>query len=139
VLSGADGDGAIGIKRINGDGAIGIKRIKENGGLTVAQEPEEAEHEGMPRSAIATGMVDWVLPVVEMPNRLLEYQRIQGRVRLPEENPAVLSGIEESDDEIALRETLSFLRMRTGECQACRHEGRKRCATLFQTMVRPSR
>jgi two-component system, chemotaxis family, CheB/CheR fusion protein len=81
VLSGADGDGAIGIKRINGDGAIGIKRIKENGGLTVAQEPEEAEHEGMPRSAIATGMVDWVLPVVEMPNRLLEYQRIQGRVR----------------------------------------------------------
>jgi hypothetical protein len=25
--------------------------------------------------------VDWVLPVVEMPNRLLEYQRIQGRVR----------------------------------------------------------
>ena len=51
VLSGADGDGA-----------IGMKRIKENGGLTVAQEPGEAEHDGMPRSAIATGMVDWVLP-----------------------------------------------------------------------------
>ena len=82
-----------------GDGAIGIKRINKNGGLTVAQEPGEAEHDGMPRSAIATGMVDWVLPVAEMPNRLLEYQRIQGRVRLPEENLPGLPGIEESDDE----------------------------------------
>jgi two-component system, chemotaxis family, CheB/CheR fusion protein len=113
VLSGADGDGA-----------IGIKRIKENGGLTVAQEPGEAEHEGMPRSAIATGMVDWVLPVDEMPNRLLEYQRLQGRVRLPEENPPVLpAGFEESDDENALRETLSLLRMRTGHDFSCYKRG----------------
>ena len=42
VLSGADSDGA-----------IGIKRIKERGGLTVAQQPSEAEFQGMPRSAIA--------------------------------------------------------------------------------------
>jgi two-component system CheB/CheR fusion protein len=112
VLSGADGDGA-----------IGIKRIKENGGLTVAQEPGEAEHDGMPRSAIATGMVDWVLPVAEMPNRLLEYQRIQGRVRLPEENPPVLPGIEESDDENALRETLSFLQVGTGHDFSCYKRG----------------
>ena len=47
VLSGADGDGA-----------IGIKRVKERGGLTIAQDPEEAEHAGMPRASIATGMVD---------------------------------------------------------------------------------
>jgi CheB methylesterase len=52
ILSGADGDGA-----------IGIKRIKERGGVTIAQNPEEAEHHGMPQSAIATGMVDWVLRV----------------------------------------------------------------------------
>ena len=44
VLSGADGDGA-----------IGIKRIKERGGLTIAQDPDEAEHASMPRAAIATG------------------------------------------------------------------------------------
>ena len=62
VLSGADGDGA-----------IGIKRIKERGGLTIAQDPDEAEHAGMPRAAIATGMVDWVLPVAEMPARLGRY------------------------------------------------------------------
>ena len=114
---------AIVLSGSGGDGAIGIKRIKENGGLTVAQAPGEAEHDGMPRSAIATGMVDWVLPVAEMPNRLLEYQRIQGRVRLPEENPPVLPGIEESDDENALRETLSFLRMRTGHDFSCYKRG----------------
>src|ERR1700759_1255608 len=112
VLSGADGDGA-----------IGIKRIKEKGGLTVAQSPSEAEYDEMPRSAIATGMVDWVLPVAEMPNRLLEYQRIQARVRLPEENPSVLPGIDESNDENALRETLSFLRMRTGHDFSCYKRG----------------
>ena len=114
---------AIVLSGSGGDGAIGIKRIKENGGLTVVQEPGEAEHDGMPRSAIATGMVDWVLPVAEMPNRLLEYQRIQGRIRLPEENLPVLTGIEESDDENALRETLSFLRMRTGHDFSCYKRG----------------
>ena len=56
-------------------GAIGIKRIKEVGGITVAHKPEEAQHDGMPRSAIETGMVDWVLPVAEMPRRLLEHLR----------------------------------------------------------------
>ena len=72
VLSGADGDGA-----------IGIKRIKERGGLTIAQDPDEAEHASMPRSAIATGMVDWVLRVAQMPERLLEYRANEKRVQLP--------------------------------------------------------
>jgi two-component system, chemotaxis family, CheB/CheR fusion protein len=66
---------AIVLSGVDGDGAIGIKRIKEFGGMTVAQKPEEAQHEGMPRSAIETGMVDWVLPVAEMPWRLLENLR----------------------------------------------------------------
>ena len=54
---------------------IGIKRIKERGGLAVAQEPGEAEHDSMPRAAIATGLVDWVLPVAEMPAKLRDYWR----------------------------------------------------------------
>jgi two-component system, chemotaxis family, CheB/CheR fusion protein len=66
---------AIVLSGVDGDGAIGIKRIKEVGGITVAQKPEEAQHDGMPRSAIETGMVDWVLPVAEMPQRLLEKLR----------------------------------------------------------------
>jgi len=50
VLSGGDADGA-----------LGIKRIKERGGLAIAQDTDEAEHDSMPRMAIGTGMVDWVL------------------------------------------------------------------------------
>ena len=43
------------------DGTAGIKAIKEEGGITFAQEPESARFDGMPRSAIATGCVDFVL------------------------------------------------------------------------------
>ena len=48
------------------DGAMGIKAIKEQGGTTIAQDPDTAEHNSMPRSAIATGMVDFVLPLAEI-------------------------------------------------------------------------
>ena len=55
------------------DGTEGLRDIKARGGLAIAQDPEEAEHEWMPRSAIATGIVDLVLPVAEMPEALLKY------------------------------------------------------------------
>ncbi|MDQ8184119.1 chemotaxis protein CheB [Pelagicoccus sp. SDUM812002] len=50
-----------------GDGSLGIKEIKEQGGLTIVQDPSDAEYEGMPRSAISTGLVDLVLPLQEIP------------------------------------------------------------------------
>jgi two-component system, chemotaxis family, CheB/CheR fusion protein len=105
VLSGADGDGA-----------IGIKRIKERGGLTIAQEPSEAEYASMPQSAIGTGMVDWVLPVAEMPARIIEYVRREERIRTPPElGPQPAAGAPSSDEaEEALRDVLAFLRARTG-------------------------
>ncbi len=106
VLSGADGDGA-----------IGLKRIKERGGLTVVQNPEEAEHDGMPRSALATGMVDWVLNIAEMPPRILQYQESETLLRLPAEEgpqPAQPTPPSHDEDEQALRETLVLLRSRTG-------------------------
>ncbi len=58
------------------DGTIGLKSIKEHGGFTLAQ----AEHDshalsGMPQSASATGLVDFVMPVAEMPAKLLQYQQ----------------------------------------------------------------
>jgi two-component system CheB/CheR fusion protein len=58
------------------DGAHGLRAIKEHGGLTLAQ--SGFDHEamtGMPASAVATGLVDAVLPVAEMPARLLAYQK----------------------------------------------------------------
>jgi two-component system, chemotaxis family, CheB/CheR fusion protein len=57
------------------DGALGLKEIKAAGGMTMAQRPETAQFDGMPRSAIATGGVDHVLAVEEMPAALLRYLR----------------------------------------------------------------
>ncbi|HEV7574431.1 MAG TPA: chemotaxis protein CheB [Caldimonas sp.] len=106
VLSGADGDGA-----------IGIKRIKERGGLTIAQDPDEAEQSGMPRSAIATGMVDWILRVGDMPSRLVAYTQVLGRLKLPPEDgpqPAQAAPAPADDLEAVLREVLKYLRASTG-------------------------
>jgi two-component system CheB/CheR fusion protein len=54
------------------DGTLGLQAIKDGGGLTIAQDPQTAEQDGMPRSAIARG-VDFVLPVQKMPGELLKY------------------------------------------------------------------
>jgi two-component system CheB/CheR fusion protein len=58
------GDKAIGVVLSGSasDGALGIKAIKGEGGLTFVQDPETARHDGMPRSAIASGGIDFVLP-----------------------------------------------------------------------------
>jgi two-component system chemotaxis response regulator CheB len=53
------------------DGAMGIKAIKEKGGTTIAQDPETAEYSSMPRSAIATGMVDFVLPLADIADAII--------------------------------------------------------------------
>ena len=55
------------------DGTLGLQAVKEAGGLVMAQDPESTEFDGMPRSAIATGLVDYVLPPSEMPSRLIGY------------------------------------------------------------------
>lgn len=55
------------------DGTIGLRVIKERGGLTLAQ--EGAQYDGMMLSALATGLVDYVLPAGEMPAKLSEYFR----------------------------------------------------------------
>src|SRR5262245_17178805 len=48
------------------DGALGVREIKAVGGITIAQTPESAKYDGMPRAAIATGMIDLVLPPQEI-------------------------------------------------------------------------
>ena len=58
------------------DGTLGLKRIKEKGGLAFAQEPADAEYDNMPRSAIATKLVDIVLPASEMPLKLTSISAI---------------------------------------------------------------
>ncbi|TFY87910.1 PAS domain S-box protein [Pseudomonas kairouanensis] len=65
------------------DGAVGLSRIKEQGGITLVQSPEDAEFDGMPLAAIETQMADLVLPVVEMPQKLLELWRNAQSIILP--------------------------------------------------------
>lgn len=48
------------------DGTRGARAIKENDGMIMVQEPDEAQFDGMPQSAIATGLVDYVLSVKKM-------------------------------------------------------------------------
>ena len=55
------------------DGTIGVRAIKGEGGMVMAQNPASTEYDGMPRSAIATGLVDFELPPAEMPAQLIAY------------------------------------------------------------------
>ncbi|WP_426232136.1 chemotaxis protein CheB, partial [Pararhizobium sp. DWP3-4] len=60
---------------VGSDGSVGLVAVKENGGLTIAQ--AEFDHHamaGMPQSAAATGLVDYVLQVEDMPAKLIEYR-----------------------------------------------------------------
>ena len=57
------------------DGTLGLAAIKGEGGVTFAQEPKSAKYDGMPRSAIASGCVDFVLTAEEIPEELVRIAR----------------------------------------------------------------
>src|SRR6267143_1231146 len=57
------------------DGTLGCKAVKASGGISFAQDPSSARYDGMPRSAIAAGCVDLVLPPDEIAR---EIQRLSG-------------------------------------------------------------
>lgn len=100
---------AIVLSGTGSDGAVGLGRIKERGGLTMVQLPEEAEYDAMPRSAIATGHVDRVLPVTELAQELQVYRQRMGRIPVLEqpEVPSVAQGT-------ILTKIFAHLRARTG-------------------------
>ncbi|MDQ7914809.1 CheR family methyltransferase [Pseudomonas sp. 102515] len=100
------------------DGAVGLGRIKEQGGVTLAQAPEDAEFDSMPKSAIAAGVVDFVLPVVEIPQKLLELAVTLSTLSQGDLRPFDLeSRVPEPSSkamQLALRDILTLLRTRTG-------------------------
>ncbi|MFM0161804.1 chemotaxis protein CheB [Paraburkholderia sediminicola] len=65
------------------DGSIGLRAVKQAGGFVIAQDPDEAGYDGMPRNAIATGVVDRVLPAAAIAGALIQYDE-QLSARLPE-------------------------------------------------------
>lgn len=91
------------------DGSLGLKKVKERGGAVFVQHPDEAIWAEMPRSAIATDMVDEVLPVAAIPARIAAYEAALGTVIIPaepEQRP--------EEQQHALREIFTLLRLRTG-------------------------
>ncbi len=73
TLAEAYGKDAVGVvlSGTGADGTLGVRAIRAHGGITVAQSPEEALYDGMPASAIATGLIDLVLPAARIPAELL--------------------------------------------------------------------
>ena len=67
------GERAIGVvlSGMGSDGTLGLQSIKTQGGLTLAQQPDSAQFDSMPRSALAAGCVDIVAPPAELPARIL--------------------------------------------------------------------
>jgi two-component system CheB/CheR fusion protein len=90
------------------DGTQGVRAIKGEGGMAMAQNPKSTEYDGMPTSAIATGLVDYVLPAAEMPAQLIAYvAHAFGKTSLPVSPPAPKA-------EDALKKIFLLLRAQTG-------------------------
>ena len=61
------------------DGSVGVRSVKEAGGIVFAQDPSTARYDGMPMSAVTTGIVDQVLPLERIPGALVHYlQHLRG-------------------------------------------------------------
>jgi two-component system CheB/CheR fusion protein len=77
------------------DGTAGVKALREHGGLVLVQDPDEAEYGDMPRFAMATGMVDYVLRIEHMPETITRYmQKSHLRApQLPHINDKIVGGI----------------------------------------------
>lgn len=84
VAAGEDSVGII-LSGTGSDGMRGMRAVKEAGGMIMVQEPSSARFDGMPRSAMSTGLVDHVVPPDAMAERLLRYV---DRVPVPPPEPS---------------------------------------------------
>jgi two-component system, chemotaxis family, CheB/CheR fusion protein len=89
------------------DGTLGARAIKGEGGMVMAQNPESTEYDGMPRSAIATGLMDYILPPAEMPSQLIAFVAHSNRGRRPSTPPSM-----KTDD--PMNKVFVLLRTHTG-------------------------
>jgi two-component system, chemotaxis family, CheB/CheR fusion protein len=92
------------------NGSSGLKRVKQYGGVVIVQDPEEAEYGEMPRNSIATGLVDFVLPIAAIPDKI---RWCQQRLGVDIEDSADVATV--MADPEALRNILTLLRERTGQ------------------------
>jgi two-component system CheB/CheR fusion protein len=90
------------------DGTLGLRTVKGEGGMAMVQDEESAQYEGMPRSAIATGLADYVLPVDKIPEQLLKYVKHASHTAA-----ASVYGLHEKADK-GLKKIFLLLRTATG-------------------------
>ena len=91
------------------DGTLGVKDIKAKGGLVIVQDPNDAEFDGMPQSAIATGLADLIIPVEEIPRAILDFDRTEPRIQVPKDGEEHT----EQGDLILLQKIFAQIRART--------------------------
>jgi two-component system, chemotaxis family, CheB/CheR fusion protein len=116
TLAEAQGTKAIGVilSGTASDGTLGVTAIKDEGGIAFAQDPGSAAYDGMPRSAVASGCVDFVLPPDEIAqelSRLSQHPYVitpLGEERADERMPSVPKGKD------GLTAILALLRKTTG-------------------------
>lgn len=105
------------------DGTLGLKEIKAKGGLILVQDPNEAEFDGMPQSAIATGLVDRVLPIAEIAEALLRLTQVGPRISI--------TGNGDDPERALLPKVLAILKARTE-----RDFSRYKTATILRRISR---
>jgi two-component system CheB/CheR fusion protein len=89
------------------DGTRGMRAIKEFGGMLMVQKPSDAKFDGMPNSAIATGLVDYVLPVAHISPELVNFIR----------HPKTLSAFEDEERSVFKKDfdkLISLVNKKTG-------------------------
>lgn len=111
------------------DGTLGVKDIKANGGMVIVQDPAEAEYDGMPQSAIATGIVDVILPVGQIPKAILRFDRTRPRVSVPPDGQDAPDG-----DRVLLQKIFALMRLRSA-----RDFSRYKRSTVLRRIVRRMR
>lgn len=108
-LAKAQGSKAIGVilSGTASDGTAGIKAIKDEGGITFAQDPESAKFDGMPRNAIASGCVDFILSPSFIGKELARIARNPSARLPPQTGPVVPAREEEWEHLFRLLQTSS--------------------------------
>jgi two-component system CheB/CheR fusion protein len=97
------------------DGTLGIQRVKEEGGVALAQDPGDAEYDDMPAAAIATRLVDVILPADRLPAKIEAMRKLEDTLGMRVEALSDRQAPDDSSgDASALREVLAFVRLRTG-------------------------
>ena len=89
------------------DGTIGARAVKGGSGMVIVQNEESAKYDGMPRSAIGTGLVDFILPPHKMPAQIVKYTRHAKLLSISDKDQA------EDAAPIQLQKILVILRSRT--------------------------